>query len=202
MPFEGCCDGKHRERGGEKPRGTERKDCRIEKLTARLFPLPDVSASRAPGPILLLRDFFRDSAIVVPMSIVAFSLSTAFLGETPVVDFRGRLVAGTVTSAWGAIVSVVDEVRVQYVFMRVKYKTCGGGVFGGVGGDGLPNAGYDWSMEVNKPYFLFWQPTPTRRATSQSGLVSNKQQISCGDGNCLHVGEKYTIIYLGSGWAV
>jgi len=103
-----------------------------EKHTARRFPLPDLRASRAPGPILLLRDFFLDSASVLPISMVAFSLSTAFLGETPVVDFLGRLVAGTVTSAWGAMVAV-NDVRWTCFALARSYGVDVSGVFGGVG---------------------------------------------------------------------
>ncbi len=73
------------------------------RRTARLFPEPEARASNAPGPMLLLRDFFLDAARVLATSIVAFSLSIAFLGETPLVDLRGRRVAGTVASPSGAI---------------------------------------------------------------------------------------------------
>jgi hypothetical protein len=75
------------------------------RLTARLFPEPDLRASRAPGPMLLLRDLFLLSANVVATSIVAFSLSVTLRGETPLVDLRGRRVAGSVASSCEAIVT-------------------------------------------------------------------------------------------------
>ena len=49
--------------------------------------------------MLLLRDFFLDVAMAEPTSMVAFSFSADFRGEDPLVDLRGRRVAGRVVSA-------------------------------------------------------------------------------------------------------
>ena len=66
--------------------------------TARRLPVACLRASSPPGPRLLLLDFFLLTASdVVPISIVAFSLSTALRDETPS-DFRARRAAGTVAS--------------------------------------------------------------------------------------------------------
>ena len=73
------------------------------QLTTRLFPVPDFKTSETPGPMLLLRDFFLAPLKSLPTSIVAFSLSMVFLGDEPLVDFRGRRVAGTVASLGDAM---------------------------------------------------------------------------------------------------
>ena len=46
--------------------------------TALLFPAPDWRISRLPGPMLLLLDFLRLAAMVLPRSTVAFSFSPFF----------------------------------------------------------------------------------------------------------------------------
>ena len=103
--------------------------------------------------MLLLRDFFLDSASVLPMSIVAFSLSMPLRGETPLVDFRGRLVAGSVASGLGAI-AAVDAVE---CVMRVNVETCVGlwsWCFRRGGGASRAFLRCDWPVNVNKPNFL------------------------------------------------
>jgi hypothetical protein len=60
--------------------------------------------------MLLLLDFLRFAARVVPISIVAFSLSDVFLvGDCPPMDLRVLRVAGNVTSPEGAIVTECDQ---------------------------------------------------------------------------------------------
>lgn len=46
--------------------------------TALLFPAPDWRISKLPGPMLLLLDFLRLAAMVLPRSTVAFSFSPFF----------------------------------------------------------------------------------------------------------------------------
>lgn len=46
--------------------------------TALLFPAPDWRISKLPGPTLLLLDFLRLAAMVLPRSTVAFSFSPFF----------------------------------------------------------------------------------------------------------------------------
>lgn len=56
--------------------------------------------------MLLLRDFFRFAASVLPTSIVAFSLSDILLaGDCPPMDLRVRRVAGIVASPVGDILT-------------------------------------------------------------------------------------------------
>lgn len=80
---------------------------RMTLLTALRFPFALFRASRPPGPILLLRDFFLLSARVLPTSIVAFSLSPFFLkDEVAPMDLRVRRVEGSVASPNEAILKV------------------------------------------------------------------------------------------------
>lgn len=46
--------------------------------TALLFPAPDWRISKLPSPMLLLLDFLRLAAMVLPRSTVAFSFSPFF----------------------------------------------------------------------------------------------------------------------------
>lgn len=75
--------------------------------TARLFPVPCLSASIPPGPILLLRDL-RLAAMDSPTSIVAFSFCERLESSvcTPI-DFLVRRVAGIVDSPGADILLVV-----------------------------------------------------------------------------------------------
>lgn len=80
-----------------------------DKLTTRRLPEPAFRTSSPPGPILLLRSFFRPAlpARELAISTVIFSFSILLrTGEWPV-DFRGRLVAGNVVSARPAILTQV-----------------------------------------------------------------------------------------------
>lgn len=80
---------------------------RMTLLTALRFPFALFRASRPPGPILLLRDFFLLSARVLPTSIVAFSLSPFFLEDVVApMDLRVRRVEGSVASPNEAILKV------------------------------------------------------------------------------------------------
>lgn len=77
----------------------------LRDLTTLRFPVLALMPSRPPGPMLLLRDFFLFAANVLPISIVAFSLSDVFLfGDCAPIDLRDRRVAGNVASPAGAIV--------------------------------------------------------------------------------------------------
>lgn len=69
------------------------------RLTALLFPFACFSASRPPGPKLLLLDFRLAARELLPKSMVAFSLSLAFrISVCAPIDFRVLRVAGSV--AW------------------------------------------------------------------------------------------------------
>lgn len=92
-----------------------------EELTIRRFPDVDLSASRPPGPMLLLRSFFLLAAAVEARppgapksSMVAFSLSVALEGEKPVVDLRVRRVAGSAASC-----EVCDGAMVRDATQRI-----------------------------------------------------------------------------------
>jgi hypothetical protein len=75
-----------------------------QRLTTLRFPVPDFRASKPPGPRLILRDFLRLAAIVLPTSTVAFSLSFVFRdGDRAPTDLRGLRVAGNVASLWDDI---------------------------------------------------------------------------------------------------
>ena len=77
--------------------------------TALRFPAPDLRISRLPGPILLLLDFLRPAAIVLPRSTVAFSFSPCFWdGNRPPIDLRDLRVGGSVASPVVDILTVLD----------------------------------------------------------------------------------------------
>lgn len=103
------------EAGEKGPQGTKCRVSQSERLevmgrrwggghTTLRFPAPGLRTSSPPGPMLLLRDFFRPAAMVLPTSTVAFSLSPSFRdGDWPPTDLRDLRVAGSVASARDAI---------------------------------------------------------------------------------------------------
>lgn len=67
--------------------------------TALRLPFPFAKMSSPPGPILLLRDFFRFAASVLPSSTVEFSFPDVLdEGIWPPMDWRCRRNAGIVAS--------------------------------------------------------------------------------------------------------
>lgn len=87
----------------------------LDRLTFRLLPVVSLSASKPPGPILLLRDFLEGrspSAALfwaipnAPMSAVIFSLSIVSGDGICAIDLRDLgLVADRVTSSLEDIVA-------------------------------------------------------------------------------------------------